>query len=441
MCGIAGGINVNNLKIINILEKTSHRGTDNYHIKSNGNVIMGINILPLYNGKSKNQPISNLESVFVCNAEIYNCKEISKKYSIERYEYMTDSEILAQLMKLECFDYNELNGQFAFAYAKNNELILVRDYPGISPLFYARKEESFAFSSESKGLVAAGFEDIQVVKPGTKVVIRQGKIEIKSWINFKKINILNPINELDEHMNNIIRSQIQHGTVRNKIGIMLSGGVDSALLAYYLSLYNKDVHAFIIEGQDSKYAKIVSKYLKINYTIIKAEEIYNQKSNIYKPEQYNKQFYELNNSLYVPSYIIAEHASNRGVNIMFAGDGLDEIFGGYSIYPKYPGNINIITKNIVDLMHAFSLERLDLALMSHTIETRVPFVNKSIIEFGLSLDEQYKIKDGHEKWIIHKIAEKYLPTEIAWREKCPMQVSTNSYQVIYKKLWKNSMFN
>lgn len=442
MCGVAGGLNISNQDVEKMLETISHRGIDNYNIKKINNIILGVNILPIISNNRKNQPIVDMQKVgLVFNGEIYNYKDINLKYNLNIKDLNNDTNVLFRSLNAGLNNYNQLEGQFAFAYVENNKIHLVRDYPGISPLFYSIKDDKFAFASESKALESIGITEIKVVLPGTEIIYdcNKGNIHQNKWIELEKIEYQEPIDELDKLLNQVVRSQLTYGIRDNKVGILLSGGVDSALLAYYISLYNKDVIAFTIDGVDSEYAKEVCTKLNIQHIVIDAKKLFNNNSIEYKGNQYNQQFEPINNSLYVPTYIISQKAKQLGIKILYSGDGIDELFGGYDIHTGYEGWLNNISRNLLDTIHSYSLERYDLATMANTIEGRVPFLDRKIIEFALSLDEKYKMKDNNNKYIIRKIAERYLPKNIAWRDKIPMQVSTGSYKAIYRKEWGNSL--
>lgn len=439
MCGIAGGVNIGQDTMRKMLDSIKHRGTDNFNIVEMGNAICGANVLPLMNDTKGSQPVIVENNTLVFNGEIYNYKELAAAAGIYSGSDITDTKVLGKLMAKGNYDYNEIDGQFAFAVVNEDNITLVRDYPGIVPLFYSVQKGRFAFASESRCLELAGFEVVNVVIPGTEVTYNNGNIKTNKWIKFKGDTLKNPVDELDELMESAVRSQVLHGNPQNKVGIMLSGGVDSALLAYYMKLFKKEVYAFTIDGIDTEYAKMISDTLSLEHVILDGVPLYNDKADIYRPEQYNNHFTNLNNSLFVPTLVIAERAREVGIKILFSGDGIDELFGGYDIYSGYDGWVNMITHNMVDTVHSYSLERFDLAAMAHTIETRVPFLSRQIIGFAFNLDEQYKIRGKENKWIIRKIAEKYIPPEVAWRTKYPMQVSTKSYETLYGKEWQGSI--
>lgn len=435
MCGIAGGIGLESNEVEEMLNTILHRGIDNLHIYTKNNFSIGVNILPI-NGQKISQPIADSDYVMGYNGEIYNVNEISEMNGFNINNYGSDTDILFELIH-DDLDYNTLNGQFAIAYMdKEGAVHLVRDYPGISPLFYVLSKGKFIFASESNAIEQAGYEEIRVVVPGTEVIYKDGNIHINEWINLKRQEFVNPVDELDNILSKAVQEQIIYGNCENKIGIMLSGGVDSSLLVHYATKTNKEFCVFTINGADNEYAEQVCKQYSLRQIQVKLDKCDKKIYDIYKSSKYNMQFNKLNNSLYVPTYIIAEAAKKNGIRIVLSGDGIDELFGGYELQESYNGYLNFVLKNMMQSLHSYSLERLDLACMIHTIEPRVPFLSRSVIEAAFSLDEEYKIRPEGDKWIIRKIAEKYFKKEIAWREKIPMQVSTESYSMIYGCNWE-----
>ena len=167
--------------------------------------------------------------------------------------------------------------------------------------------------------------------------------------------------------------------------LLLSGGLDSAIIAGLLLKLDADVAFYSISnGEDEKYIKECEYYWNIeskrlNYSIdLESEEGQRNLKEIYK--KWNESPVDMGSV--VPQYHLFD-AIKKGSNtrIVISGDGADELFGGYRRINEYDSQQS-------DIFHELSyyhLPRLDKLSMAHTLELRSPFLNHDIVRFALSL--------------------------------------------------------
>jgi len=207
MCSIIGYFNqVKSLeKTINSLEKIKYRSPNGFGIYTNNETIITQTIEKLKSISSQfqsdiktfalghglfnlvnnvPQPLTNKDnnSIFITNCEIYNWEELNKKYNLNA---KNDADLLFKLLELknnvkEVLE--ELDGVYAFAYLKDNTLILTRDLLGVKPLFYYNQNEEFSFTSEKKALEIKNPENIKELNPKTilKYNIKTKKIDFEN---------------------------------------------------------------------------------------------------------------------------------------------------------------------------------------------------------------------------------------------------------------------
>ena len=122
-------------------------------------------------------------------------------------------------------------------------------------------------------------------------------------------------------------------------------------------------------------------------------------------------------------YLLSEYIQkNHPERVIFSGEGSDEIFGGYLYFHKAPSDRDFVEESyrLVDELPYFDVLRADRCTSSFGLELRVPFLDKDLVNYCLSLSANIrKPKNGVEKWILRNSfdGKDYLPTDILWRQK------------------------
>ena len=144
-------------------------------------------------------------------------------------------------------------------------------------------------------------------------------------------------------------------------------------------------------------------------------------------------------SVALPFYFATKKASEDGVKVILSGLGSEQVFGGYKRY-KETGDLN--KECLSGLMHIYErdLYRDDVITMYNSVELRVPYLDKELIEYTLSINAKYKLTDEHDKFILRDIAnDMNLNKEIAYRKKVATQYGSNFLKAVDKlsKTYKN----
>jgi asparagine synthase (glutamine-hydrolysing) len=141
----------------------------------------------------------------------------------------------------------------------------------------------------------------------------------------------------------------------------------------------------------------------------------------------------------VPMYLAAKAASEDGIKVMFTGQGADELFGGYWWYKgviKEDGYLTLHMKmwEDIDLLYDDTLEREDKVTMAHSVELRVPYLDRNVIQCAMRISPRLKIKDSTDsirKWIHRDVAAMIgVPHYIAYREKDMAQSGSGVHGLI-----------
>ena len=227
--------------------------------------------------------------------------------------------------------------------------------------------------------------------------------------------------------------------------IALSGGLDSSILAHLRKDQKPETMTIITKdflGTDLTFAQIIAKHLGLNLSLIQVsmEEVLDSINETIKIlGNYND--IEIRNSI-VP-YIYLTTLKKKGVDSVITGDGADEVFAGYNfLLKKSDEEIGEELKRIKKIMHFPSK---DIA-RSLNMKVETPFLNEELIKFSDDIEISKKInaKDGEKfgKWILRETFEKYLPNNIAWREKSPMQdgSGTNNLTGLFNTIITDDIF-
>jgi asparagine synthase (glutamine-hydrolysing) len=379
MCGIVGFVDKSKSidTIKDMLEIQSYRGPDDIgsYFDGKSGVHFGHNRLSIQDLSSHgHQPfVSDCEKyVIVFNGEVYNFKAIRMELEDLGYKFVSssDTEVILYSYKewgIKCID--KFIGMFAFVILDKtqNKLILVRDRAGVKPLYYYTDDSQFMFSSEIKsfhkhpefkkkqnlevlpyffqfGYIPAPytiFKNCFKLESGHYLELKIDNLEfeiIKYWdVNdfYLQDKVIKNEDEILEDIENILDDAIDLRMVSDvPVGVFLSGGYDSSLVASILAKkQGKKINTFTIGFDDEKYneakhAKRIAEYLGTNHT-----EYYMKNRHMLDlveklPFYYDEPF---GDSSALPTMIVSKLA-RQSVTVVLSADGGDEAFCGYSKY-------------------------------------------------------------------------------------------------------------
>lgn len=371
MCGIAGYVDINEqigpTALRPMLASLQHRGPDAqgfYSHKAFHFCHSRLSIIDLR--PESNQPfVSSCGNyVIVYNGEVYNYKELRETHELN-CRTLSDTEVILELfIQMGPNHVNLLNGMFAYSIfdVKTKKLYLFRDRLGVKPLFYFFKNGFFAFASEIKALKQVPFikknlsinhkaisaylhmgyipepnsiyNEIYKFPAGSVGVFDQNLKLEKYWSLTSQIQeqVCSNEHEAEQRLEGLLHSSIQYRMIADvPVGVFLSGGVDSSLVAALASQHHSGkIKSFTIgfkEGKfdESQYARQVAKHIGTDHEelIISEKEVFHNLDCIY--DIYDEPFADQS---MLPSLAVCQLAK-QNVKVVLTGDGGDEFFYGY----------------------------------------------------------------------------------------------------------------
>jgi asparagine synthase (glutamine-hydrolysing) len=439
-----------------------------YHnIETNSiNIFMGFHRLSI-NDLSQNgdQPFVSDNITLICNGEIYNYKELVKEYDIQ-LNSNSDCEVIIHMYKKIGFNetIKKLDGVFACILhdSDNNIIHVARDPIGVRSLYIGFNEnKEYGFCSELKGLSNI-MNKIEQFKPGctwnscNKKYVQYYDHKSVFRRETKLIDIVeNPIHIMSEDMimHNIrdkFTNAIRKRLISDRpIGCLLSGGLDSslvaALLANDLKKQNRKLKTFSVGlsgSVDLKYAKVVSEYIGSEHheLILSEEEMLESiRSTIYQLETWDTTTIRAG----TPMFILAKYIKNNfDTTVIYSGEGSDEISGSYLYFHNAPNTREFKDETIrlVEDLSYYDVLRCDKSIAGAGLEVRVPFLDKEFIEFYMNIDPSFKIPSFGkiEKYLL-RASFNYglLPNDVLWRVKEGMSDGVSSYEKSWYSIIQN----
>ena len=434
MCGIAGAAGKDSEGVVQMmLEAIKHRGPDGTGKFSLGDITLGNVLLKITGDMS--QPIHN-KGALTYNGEIYNFREIAKKHDIITD---SDSEMLFELIELVGIEAapGNLDGDYAFAFAYDDIIYLVRDPAGVKPLYYGKTDGLLAFASEKKALSVIGITDMRSLKPGHMLTYCEGKLIEKKVTGFVRGKRITDENVASDALFNAIEQAVKK-RINSPCAIAFSGGLDSSLIAALCpeaELYSVGMAGSHDIMQTKKAAQLLGMEDKLHLQELTVDDVLTALPYVMRAIESTE---PQKVSIAMPLFFASKNAHNDGLRVMLSGQGADELFAGYKRYESLKldelenallFDLNNIAKN--------NLERDDAASMANAVELRVPYLDRDVVELALRIAPDLKIKNGIRKYILRLAAGRLLPDELAFKEKKAAQYSSGIYSAIEKLARKN----
>jgi asparagine synthase (glutamine-hydrolysing) len=370
-----------------------HRGPDSDGMHLDGAVGLAARRLSIIDLETGDQPIGNEDGTVhvVQNGEIYNYRELRAglEEAGHRFATRSDTEVLVHLYEEHGVAFAErLRGMFAVAVwdARRRRLVLARDAFGIKPLYYRIDRDGLSFASELRALPRGEidldaleaflafnsipapysiFSEIRKLPPGHTLVWENGQAEISSFARPAPVPAEAVRRENEDELAEELRARLTdsvraHLIADVPVGVLLSGGIDSALLTALAAQESSEpVHTFSIGFEERSFDELDGARAVASRYGTRHEELVLRPDAALLLDQIADAFDEpCGDSSALPSYLVSELAAGR-VKVALSGEGGDELFGGYHTYAadllavRY-GRVAPLIRPLVELMPSSS---------------------------------------------------------------------------------------
>jgi asparagine synthase (glutamine-hydrolysing) len=350
-----------------------------------------------------------------------------------------------------------LDGDYALAVSNADQIVISRNSLGTKPVYFGGNRELSAFASNNKPLWKIGLGEVRPLRAGMLAVFDREEVSVKKALPLykKEIEIKSMAEAVDKYeraLHLAVRKRLATMSHLRKVGVLLSGGVDSCLIAKLIrdaaSGLGIEAIAYTVglpDSPDVNFAREFARELGMKH---KTKIL-----DINRVEEYIPKVIEaIEDSDFVQVetgiglYAAIEMASHDDTRVIFSGQGPDELWGGYTWYPKVlgrDGRQELCHRMWDDLTRADieTLDRENKIAMAYGVELLFPYLDTDVVNVAMSVASELKVtseedrlgKHPHRQLAIRMgISEKY-----ANREKLAIQHGTGIHGVLDNIARKN----
>lgn len=432
-------------------KKLRHRGPDWSGIYSDPTAILAHERLSIVDVEHGAQPLLDTVNgnVLCVNGEIYNHMAL-RQLLRQPHDFQTysDCEVILYLYdELEPRDFlNRMNGIFAFVLydPRRNTWLVARDPIGVNPLYVGwDRQENLYVASEMKALIGH-CERIQEFPPGCYYLGHEAEKGFQRyyeprWAEEGYVpDRPYQAQDLREALESAVHRQLMCDV---PYGMLISGGVDSSLVAAVAARYRDRrveeedqgpswwprIHSFAIglkDAPDLAPARQVAEHIgaihhEIHFTLQEGLDALSDV--IYHLESFDITTVRAS----TPMYLLMRKIHAMGIKMVLSGEGADEIFGGYLYFHKAPSGPELHAETVRKLMklHLYDCLRANKSSAAWSVEARVPFLDREFLDVAMNLDPAVKLprNAAHprpiEKFPLRDAFRDYIPEAILWRQK------------------------
>lgn len=433
-----------------MLDRLSHRGPDGRGTRSVGPAWLGHQRLAIVDVARGAQPLANRagDLWLVGDGEISNHERLRAELEQDVLRTHSDHEVALQLYEKQGLGaFEQMWGTFALVMAGDDgRFVACRDTLGIAPLYWSRRGDTTLFASELKAFEDPWLDGIEPFPPGHAWTPEHGLVAWRAEPASTPVLMRGqaPYLEPPRWVFDAVRDSLVRATEHLMeadvpVGILLSGGVDSSIVAAIAARAaarsGNRVSTFtagLAGSPDVEAARIVAADSDTDHH----ERIYSAEEAIALVPEVISLLESFDPTLVhsaVPNHLVAQLARDH-VKAVLIGEGADELFAGYSHLDEHehPGELHDELVEMIAGLHMGGLQRVDRVTGANGLEARIPFLDLDLVELVLALPPEWKLTDDVRpaKWLLRRAFDGWVPDEVLWREKAQFGQGTGMNTVL-----------
>ena len=398
----------------------------------------GDNLVLLYDGEFYNLP--------PITAELYQNHRLTDKACIEGLAYLLKEHQgdLEQRIKRALKD---LDGNYALVVSSTDQTIVTRDFLGTKPLYIAKDGNFSAFASNKKALWRIGLSNVMPLRASMLAIFTHNGIEIKRAFPLNKGSIeLKDLGQVVDCYHEAICSSVRKRlTDVDKVGVLLSGGVDSCLIAKLVSDIASSAGikavaytAGLSDSPDISFAQGFARRIGIDHRVkvLNIDDVEKYIPKVVEAVE-ERDFIQIEAGIAI--YAAVDMASQDGIKVIFSGQGADELWGGYSWYPDVLGKDGRqeLSRRMWDdftMADVETLDRENKIAKAHEMEMMFPYLDSEVVKLAIMVAPELKVTSKNDRIGKHphrQLAKKIgVPSKYADRNKEAVQHGSGIHSVL-----------
>lgn len=433
-----------------MLDRLAHRGPDGRGTLAVAQAWLGHQRLAIVDVARGAQPLANRtgDLWLVGDGEISNHERLRAEVGEEALKTYSDHEVALQLYDDKGLGaFEQMWGTFALVIAGDDgRFVACRDTLGIAPLYWSRRGGTTVFASELKAFEDPWLSAIEPFPPGHAWTPEGGLVAWRSAPASTPVLMrsqaphLGPPQWIFDAVRDSLVRATEHLMVADvPVGILLSGGVDSSIIAAIAARAaarsGNRVATFtagLAGSADVEAARIVAAAAGTDHH----ERVYTAEEAIALVPEVISVLESFDPTLVhsaVPNHLVAQLARDH-VKAVLIGEGADELFAGYSHLDEHE-HAEELHDELVEMiagLHMGGLQRVDRVTGANGLEARIPFLDLDLVELALALPPEWKLTDDTRpaKWLLRRAFDGWVPDEVLWREKAQFGQGTGMNTVL-----------
>jgi asparagine synthase (glutamine-hydrolysing) len=339
----------------------------------------------------------------------------------------------------------ETEGDFSLIVAEPGGILAARDPIGVQPFYYGENANFAALASNRTALWKMGIEGTNSFPPGNLAKVNKRGFEFKPVKTLQpskptRVTLEQAVQALQRLLECSIRVRVRD---MKEVAVAFSGGLDSSVIAFLAKKCGVNVrliHVSLRGQPETEEAKNIAEELKLplSCSLFDKEDV---EKTVPKVVELIEEADPVKVAVGIPFYWVAEKTAESGFQVLLAGQGADELFGGYQRYVseyRSRGAERVRETMFSDVirLHESNIERDEKICAFHDVELRLPFASFQIAQFALRLPTELKIEKkaaGLRKLVLRKLAQNIgLPAVVVEKPKKAVQYSTGVNAVLGK---------